>query len=160
MQGGPHWSHGNRIAFGIQEFLTSESEWLPGFVSASILPDSLWAVAIGAEISQSSQTYEKKGVTRMLGVVATIKIKDGKGAEFEKVATELVKKVNENEKGCLLYQLYHGEVPNTYVFMERYADQAAVEAHRGTEYFKTLGRAMGEFMDGKPVVQRFKQVGA
>ena len=49
----------------------------------------------------------------MLGVVATIKIKEGKGAEFEKVAAELVNKVNENEKGCLLYQLYHGEVPNT-----------------------------------------------
>lgn len=96
----------------------------------------------------------------MLGVVATIKIKEGKGAEFEKVATELVNKVNENEKGCLLYQLYHGEVPNAYVFMERYADQAAVEAHRSTEYFKTLGRAMAEFMDGKPTVQRFKQVGA
>jgi len=96
----------------------------------------------------------------MLGVVATIKVKDGQGAEFEKVATELVKKVNENEKGCLLYQLYHGEEPNTYVFLERYADQAAVETHRGTEYFKTLGRAMGAFMDGKPDVKRFKQVGA
>jgi quinol monooxygenase YgiN len=96
----------------------------------------------------------------MLGVVATIKIKEGKGAEFEKVATELVNKVNENEKGCLLYQLYYGEVPNTYVLMERYADEAAVGAHRGTEYFKTLGRAMGEFMDGKPIIQRFKQVGA
>jgi quinol monooxygenase YgiN len=73
----------------------------------------------------------------MLGVVATIKIKEGKGAVFEKVATELVNKVNENEKGCLLYQLYYGEVPNTYAFMERYTDEAAVEAHRGTEYFKT-----------------------
>jgi quinol monooxygenase YgiN len=129
-------------------------------IRASILPDPLWVVATGREISQNSRTQGKQGVTRMLGVVATIKIKDGKGAEFEKVATELVKKVNENETGCLLYQLYHGEVPNTYVFMERYADQAAVEAHRGTEYFKTLGRAMGEFMDGKPAVQRFKQVGA
>jgi quinol monooxygenase YgiN len=78
----------------------------------------------------------------------------------QKSLTQLVKKVNENEKGCLLYQLYHGEEPNTDVFLERYADQAAVEAHRGTEYFKTLGRAMGAFMDGKPVVQRFKQVGA
>ena len=96
----------------------------------------------------------------MLGVVATIKVKEGQGAEFEKVATELVKKVNENEKGCLLYQLYHGEEPNTYVFMERYASQEAVEEHRSTEYFKTLGRAMGAFTDGKPVVQRFKQVGA
>ena len=54
---------------------------------------------------------------RMFGTVATIKIKEGKGAEFEKIATELVNKVNENEKGCLLYQVYHGEVPNTYVFM-------------------------------------------
>jgi quinol monooxygenase YgiN len=102
----------------------------------------------------------KQGVTPMLGVVATIKVKEGKGAEFEKVATELVRKVNENEKGCLLYQLYHGEEPNTYVFMERYADEAAVETHRGSEHIKTLGRAMGEFMDGKPAVQRFKQVGA
>jgi quinol monooxygenase YgiN len=118
------------------------------------------AVAKAVGISQRSPGKSNKGVTPMLGVVATIKVKDGQGAEFEKVATELVKKVNENEKGCLLYQLYHGEEPNTYVFLERYADQAAVEEHRGTEYFKTLGRAMGAFMDGKPTVQRFKQVGA
>ncbi|ETR78058.1 antibiotic biosynthesis monooxygenase [Afipia sp. P52-10] len=96
----------------------------------------------------------------MFGVVATIKVKDGQGAEFEKVATELVKKVNENEKGCLLYQLYHGDEPNTYVFLERYADQAAVDAHRASDHFKTLGRAMGAFMDGPPAVKRFKQVGA
>jgi quinol monooxygenase YgiN len=81
----------------------------------------------------------------MLGVVATIKIKEGKGAVFEKVATELVNKVNENEKGCLLYQLYYGEVPNTYVFMERYTDEAAVEAHRGTEYgFLTWGQLINK----------------
>ena len=94
----------------------------------------------------------------MLGVVATIKVKEGQGAEFEKIATELVKKVNENEKGCLLYQLYHGEQPNTYVFMERYADQAAVEAHRATDYFKALGRKMGEYMDGRAEVIRLREV--
>jgi quinol monooxygenase YgiN len=95
----------------------------------------------------------------MLATIATIKVKEGQGPEFEKVATELVRKVNENEKGCLLYQLYHGEEPNTYVFMERYADQAAIEAHRASDHYKTLGRAMGPFMDGKPVLQRLKQVG-
>ena len=94
----------------------------------------------------------------MLGVVATIKVKDGQGAEFEKVAGELVKKVNENEKGCLLYVLLKAEEPNTYVFMERYKDAAAFEQHRGTEYSKTLGRAMGAFMDGRPDVKRFTQV--
>ena len=95
----------------------------------------------------------------MFGTVATIKIKEGKAAEFEKIATELVNKVNENEKGCLLYQVYHGEVPNTYVFMERYAYQAAIDAHHSSEYFKTLMGAMAEFMDGKPTIHRLKQVG-
>ena len=94
----------------------------------------------------------------MLGTIATIKVKEGQGKEFEKVALELVRKVNENEKGCLLYQLYHGEEPNTYVFMERYADDAAVEAHRASDHYKTLGRAMGPFMDGKPALIRLKQV--
>ncbi len=94
----------------------------------------------------------------MIGVLATIKVKEGQGAEFEKAASELVKKVNENEKGCLLYALFKSDEPNTYVFMERYADQAAFEAHRGTEYSKTLGRAMVPFMDGRPDVKRYQQV--
>ena len=68
-------------------------------------------------------------------------------------------KVNENEKELPAVSAL-GEAPNTYVFMERYADQAAVEAHRRTEYSKTLGRTMAEYMDGKPIMQRFKQVGA
>ncbi len=40
----------------------------------------------------------------MFGTVATTKIKEGKNADFEKVATELVKKVNENEKGTPIRQ--------------------------------------------------------
>ncbi len=75
----------------------------------------------------------------MIGVVATIKVKAGMEKEFEAVAKELVAKVNASEPGCKLYALHHGEAPLTYVFMERYADQAAVDAHRGTEYFKALG---------------------
>ena len=94
----------------------------------------------------------------MLGVVATIKVKPGLEKEFEAVAKELVAKVNANEPGCKLYALHHAEAPHTYVFMERYVDQAAVEAHRGTDYFKTLGRKMGEFMDGRPEIARFREV--
>jgi quinol monooxygenase YgiN len=94
----------------------------------------------------------------MLGVVATLKVKAGMDKEFEAVAKELVAKVNAGEPGCKLYALHHGEAPNTYVFMERYVDQAAVEAHRATEHFKTLGRKMGEFMDGRPEVLRLREV--
>ena len=50
------------------------------------------------------------------------------------------------------------EAAGTYVFMERYADQATVEAHRATDYFKALGRQMGEFMDGRAEVVRLTEI--
>jgi quinol monooxygenase YgiN len=94
----------------------------------------------------------------MLGVVATIKVKPGMESEFETVAKELVAKVAANEKGCTLYALHRADTPGTYVFMERYTDQAAVDAHRAADYFKALGRKMGEYMDGRPEVLRLKEV--
>jgi quinol monooxygenase YgiN len=94
----------------------------------------------------------------MLGVVATIKIKPGAGQEFEAVAKELVAKVRANEPGCKLYVLHRAEAPDTYVFLERYVDEAAAEAHRQTDHFKSIGRKMGEFMAGRPEVLRLTEV--
>lgn len=94
----------------------------------------------------------------MLGVVAKLTIKPGTEKEFEAVAKELVAKVQAGEPGCKLYVLHRGETPNVYVFMERYVDQAAVEAHRATDYFKALGRKMGEYMEGRPEVMRLTEV--
>ena len=94
----------------------------------------------------------------MLGVVATIKVKPGMEHAFEAVAKELVAKVNATEPGCRLYALHHGEASGTYVFMERYVDQAAVDAHRATDYFKALGRKIGEYMDGRADVLRLREV--
>lgn len=94
----------------------------------------------------------------MLGVVAKITIKPGTEKEFEAVAKELVSKVQAGEPGCVLYTLHKSETPNVYVFMERYVDQAAVEAHRGTDYFKALGRKMGEYMEGRPEVMRLTEI--
>ena len=94
----------------------------------------------------------------MLGVVATLKVKPGMETQFEAVARELVAKVNAHEPGCTLYALHRAEAPGTYVFMERYVDQAAVDAHRATEHFRTLGRKMGEFMDGRADVVRLREV--
>ncbi len=93
----------------------------------------------------------------MIGIVATITIKDGENAGFEAAAKKLVAAVRANEPDCSLYAL-HKKDENTYVFMERYADWDAVEHHRGTEHFKTLGRAMGPFMAGAPDVLRMEEV--
>jgi quinol monooxygenase YgiN len=92
-------------------------------------------------------------------IVATLKAQAGCEAELKAAALKLVAAVRANEPGCLLYTLNQGDAPDTFVFMERYADEAAVAAHRGTEHYKTLGRAMGAFMDGAPTVQRMVELG-
>lgn len=95
----------------------------------------------------------------MIGVVAQIRIKAGEAAGFEDVAKKLVEAVNANEPGCKLYQLFKVQESDTdYVFMEQYEDQAAVEAHRASDHFKTFGAAMGPFMDGRPTIIRTNSV--
>lgn len=96
----------------------------------------------------------------MIGAVAELTVKDGSQAEFEKVALELEAAVNANEPGIILYKLFKvKDQPTKYVFMEQYKDATAVDAHRAAEHFKRLGRAMGPFLDGAPVVTRMEKVG-
>jgi quinol monooxygenase YgiN len=94
----------------------------------------------------------------MLGIVATIKTKPGQDAAFEELAKALVAAVNANEPGCLLYTLFKAEEPNTYVFLERYQDEAALQAHRSTSHMLDLGRKMGEHMDGRAQILRLREV--
>jgi len=93
----------------------------------------------------------------MIGIVATLKIKEGSGSDFEAVAGQLVEKVNANEDGVVYYDLYK-EDDTTYIFLERYKDEAAQAAHGKTEYFKELGAKMGAFMAGAPEVKVLQSV--
>ena len=89
-----------------------------------------------------------------IGVVATIKIKEGTNEAFEAVAKELMAAVRANEPGNKVYQFCksRGDA-SSYVVMEIYADQAALEAHGKTEHFRTIGAKMGPYMAGRPEVQ-------
>lgn len=92
----------------------------------------------------------------MIGVVATLKIAEGKEAEFEQVAKDLMAKVKANEPGTLTYQLYKSKKDaNTYIFMEQYANEEALKAHGQTEYFKAAGPKLGPCLAGAPEVQYF-----
>jgi quinol monooxygenase YgiN len=96
----------------------------------------------------------------MLGIVATIRVQDGKGAEFEGVFGELAAKVRANEPGNLLYQLTKSRTEaNTYKVLELYKDQEALTQHGGTEYFRELGRKMGPCLAGRPEVETLDAVG-
>ncbi len=84
----------------------------------------------------------------MIGLIAKLKVQDGKGPEFEALFKPLAVKVNsDDEPGALLYQLCKSRSdPNTYVVMELYRDQAAVEAHRATPHFAEIFPAIGALL--------------
>jgi quinol monooxygenase YgiN len=89
----------------------------------------------------------------MMAIVATIKVKPGMEAEFEAEAKVLVAKVNASEPGCKLYALCRSQTPSTYVMLERYLDQAAIDFHRNTSHYKEVGAKIGKYMDGRVDVQ-------
>jgi len=96
----------------------------------------------------------------MIGIVATLKVQPGKGSDFEAVFLELAAQVRANEPGNVFYQLTKSRAePETYKVLELYKDQAALDVHGQTEYFKTIGRQMGAFMAGRPDVEYLDAVG-
>ena len=90
----------------------------------------------------------------MIGIVATLKVQDGKNAEFEAIFKELAEKVRANEPGNLMYQLTKSRSdPNTYKVLELYKDQESLTHHGGTDYFRALGAKMGPCMGGRPEIE-------
>lgn len=96
----------------------------------------------------------------MLGIVATLRVQDGKGSEFEAIFAELAARVRADEPGNLLYQLTRSRTePNTYKVLEMYRDQAAIDAHRASSHFREIGAKMGSCMAGRPDVEILDALG-
>jgi quinol monooxygenase YgiN len=90
----------------------------------------------------------------MIGIVATIKVQEGKGPDFEAVFLELAAKVRAEEPGNVFYQLTKSRTEaDTYKVLELYKDQDALTAHGQSAHFKDIGRKMGAFMAGRPAVE-------
>jgi quinol monooxygenase YgiN len=86
-----------------------------------------------------------------IGVIATLKVQEGKGPEFEAVFRDLAAQVRANEPGNKLYQVFKSRNnANTYIVMEMYVDQAALEAHGKSDHFRAAGPKIGPTLGGRP----------
>jgi quinol monooxygenase YgiN len=86
-----------------------------------------------------------------IGVIATLKVQSGKGQEFEQVFGDLAAQVRANEPGNKLYQVFKSrKEADTYVVMEVYQDQPALEAHGKSDHFKAAGPKLGPTLAGRP----------
>ncbi len=94
-----------------------------------------------------------------IGVIARLKVKEGKEKEFEKVFRELRDKVHANEKGCHYYEFFKArDAQGVYVVMERYASQQDLDEHGKTEYFRAVQKSLGPLMGGMPEVTFFDHI--
>lgn len=90
----------------------------------------------------------------MIGVVATLRVQDGKADEFEKVFTDLMTQVRANETGNIAYQLTRSRTEaNTYKVIELYRDEDALKAHGASEHFRAAGPALGAVLAGRPEIE-------
>lgn len=95
----------------------------------------------------------------MIGVTAKLTVAAGKEAEFEAAASDLAAKVNAHEDGCVLYELFKSKAePGVYVFMEKYTNQAALDAHGKTDYFLAAQPVLGACLAARPDVQVYDAV--
>ena len=74
----------------------------------------------------------------MIDMVVTQLVSPGKEQEFEALARQLEANTLANDKGCLRYEWYKATSPSTYILIERWADEAAVQAHLRAGHFEAL----------------------
>jgi quinol monooxygenase YgiN len=71
--------------------------------------------------------------------IATLGIKQGKEAEFERLQKELSDLTHANEPGTLVYDVIKSrDEPRKYVVYARFQDEAAFQAHQASTFHDRL----------------------
>lgn len=72
-----------------------------------------------------------------VGIVATLKIKQGREQEFEAIIAELAEKVRAHEPGSQLYKMFRSQTEKgTYVVMEICDDAEALKVHQASDHVR------------------------
>jgi quinol monooxygenase YgiN len=96
----------------------------------------------------------------MIVLIAMLKAQKGKEKKVEDILKGMVLSV-QNEKGTLKYILHRSRKdPTEFLFYEEYVDQAALDFHGGTSYFKDLVKNLNGLLDGAPKELFYEAVAA
>jgi quinol monooxygenase YgiN len=74
----------------------------------------------------------------MFDCVVTQRVIAGREVEFEALLRQLEANTLASDRGCLRYEWYRAELPQTYTLLERWTDRAAAEAHLRAPHFLAL----------------------
>lgn len=78
-------------------------------------------------------------------IIAKVAIKPENVDDFINAAQSIIKSSNE-EEGCIEYQLFQSPYDKSnFVFVEKYVNQAAIDFHFSTTYFKEFGSTIANW---------------
>jgi len=90
----------------------------------------------------------------MIVLLAKSRLLEDKQQEFISVAEKLVKATRE-ESGCVYYDLVQDAADEkVFYFVEKYRDEAALEAHKASAHFQTYVPMMNALREGPSEVTR------
>jgi quinol monooxygenase YgiN len=96
----------------------------------------------------------------MIVLIAMVKAQKGKEKKVEEILRGMVPGV-QNEKGTLKYILHRSRKdPTELLVYEEYVDQAALDFHGGTSYFKDMVKNLNGLLDGAPKELFYEAVAA
>lgn len=94
----------------------------------------------------------------MIVINAILEAKKGKEEELENLLRAMIPLVQE-EEGAVVYTLHRSRNSvGKYMFYEKYKDQAAVDYHFSTHYFKDLIDKFSDLLEAEPIVDVFEEI--
>lgn len=116
------------------------------FFSFALLSASYGTVNTNNDMKEKGNSKQSSSDEAGMMIVAHVSVKPEKVKAFTEAAKEIIEKSNK-EAGCKSYQLYQDPYNNTkFVFVEEYKNQAAIDAHFASEYFKAFGPKITEMV--------------
>ncbi len=88
----------------------------------------------------------------MMTFLARMKVKEGREADFIRLAKDLTDKVRAHEPDTIAYEFFRlRDAPGSFAVYEQFSTELAEEFHRNTDYFNELAPALIECLDGNYV---------
>jgi quinol monooxygenase YgiN len=114
--------------------------------SLALISNSYGNIKIGENSLKTGNLIQVPAPDYGMMIVAKLTVKPDKVKAFTEAAKEIIEKSNK-EAGCKSYQLYQDPYDNTkFVFVEEYKNQAAIDAHFASDYFKAFGPKISDLV--------------
>jgi quinol monooxygenase YgiN len=84
---------------------------------------------------------------KIVGGLKSVTVLEGKESEFESLFIELAEKVRDHDKECNYYDLYKSKQPRTYLVMEQYENNNALQRHQKSDYGKYYFSKIRELLE-------------